>query len=138
MYSPLSLSALVTAIELAGCNLLKKHAPIDSSCRSLWPLGIALVEGASLFSILTSSVQECEGIHHLFDGGEEAGPNLDTRLRCIRDLCSASIYCAAHAFNRKPNHWYRGSPGFCCNSGRAFLCTLIRAMDLSLRWRSPS
>jgi len=78
------------------------------SCGSLVPLGLALAEMAQLFEeLLVAGPPE---VHALFDGGETNGPNLDTRLKYIRDLCSASSYAvrgrigdAFHAFVAAPD-----------------------------------
>jgi hypothetical protein len=81
-------------IELAGHKLWIEHASIEAPCRSLWPLGGALVEGAMLYALLQAdpSGNHKVSLARLFDGGESEGPNIETRLKCIRDLCSASIF----------------------------------------------
>src|SRR5262245_6771087 len=77
-------------IQVAAEPLLNAPEPMRSACDSLLPLGLALVGLAELFSLLGSDNQE--HINSLFDGGEMTGPNIDTRLRCIRDLCGATAY----------------------------------------------
>src|ERR1700687_843574 len=91
--SPLgSQKEVVADIESVGYAVLRSHQVVESPCRTLWPLGLALIESAALFSVLDAlppaQGQPCT----LLDGGESAGPNIDTRLRVIRDLCSASAY----------------------------------------------
>jgi hypothetical protein len=79
-------------IQSMGRQLLGSHDLVDSPIQSLLPLGLALVEGGSLFSEFNPSMDQGADLGALFDGGETAGPNLHTRLRYIRDLCSASGY----------------------------------------------
>jgi hypothetical protein len=83
---------LLTEIHSAGCDLFKNRETVPSACCSLLPLGIGLVEGAALFSVFDASIGQEEAVRSLFDGGETRGPNLYTRLKCVRDLFSASSY----------------------------------------------
>ncbi len=55
---------------------------------------MALLEGFDLFSILLFG--SYNKIHNLFDGGEDKGPNIDTRLKFIRDLFSACEYVTSY------------------------------------------
>lgn len=70
--------------------LLGSQFASRKSFSSLLPLGIALSAGRNLFSILLSNSNE--EIHTLFDGGQDKGPNINTHLKFIRDLFSASEY----------------------------------------------
>jgi hypothetical protein len=45
-----------------------------------------------LFRALEAGANEKLAPNELFDGGESAGPNIDTRLRFLRDLCSSSTF----------------------------------------------
>jgi hypothetical protein len=85
-------AAVRAIIESAAYDLIRTYQAFEPSCRSLWPLGLALLEGAALFAVLESTANDHHAIADLFDGGESNGPNLDTRLMCIRNLCGASIY----------------------------------------------
>jgi hypothetical protein len=75
-------------LQTVGKQLLDSELDIEGPLDSLKPLGMVLLEGFNLFSILISG--SYEKIHNLFDGGEEKGPNIDTRLKFMRDLISAS------------------------------------------------
>src|SRR3989441_11984787 len=61
-------------------------------------LGFALFAAADLCGLVGS--REELDLALLFDGGEDRGPNLYTRMRCIRDLCSAA-FCAANEQGQK-------------------------------------
>ena len=62
----------------------------DFSCSSLMPLALALFETADLIKLLFHVDKTV--IRNLFCGDEDTSPNIDTRLRCIRDLCSACVF----------------------------------------------
>jgi hypothetical protein len=55
-----------------------------------YTLGLALIAAAELFEIVSSGNDL--DLASLFDGGEDRGPNLYTRMKCVRDLCSAAVW----------------------------------------------
>jgi hypothetical protein len=63
----------------------------EKSCYSLMPLAFALMEAVDLYSFICDTSNKLR-IANLFDANEVTMPNIDTRLRTIRDLCSASNY----------------------------------------------
>lgn len=80
-------------LQLAAVSnkILKREAVYKEPCLSLVPLALSLKETCDLYSKLLHAPNSMD-LQSLFDGGEELTPNIDTRLKCIRDLCSASIY----------------------------------------------
>jgi hypothetical protein len=83
---------MISDIQSTGYALFTTSCSPEFLGGSLLPLAIGLIESAALFSLFDPSTKDTGAVRALFDGGETAGPNLDTRLRCIRDLCSASVY----------------------------------------------
>jgi hypothetical protein len=55
-----------------------------------YTLGLALIAAAEICDIASS--HNNSDLASLFDGGEDRGPNLHTRMRCVRDLCSAAVW----------------------------------------------
>lgn len=64
---------------------------VTAPCNYLIPLALALLEAAHLFQLFGESKIQLN-LDHLFDGGQSHGPNLDTRLKYIRDMCGAAVY----------------------------------------------
>jgi hypothetical protein len=77
-------------LQKVGKLLLDSEFDNQNPLYSLWPLGMALLEGFNLFSILL--FKSHKEIDNLFDGGQDKGPNIYTRLKFIRDLFSACGY----------------------------------------------
>lgn len=74
---------------------------------SLVPLGFALLHVAALFEVLVDG--HGSRIAQLFSGDEDESPNIDTRLRSVRDLCSASSYAARYRSQKALN---ASAPGY--------------------------
>ncbi len=53
-------------------------------------LGLALIAAADVCRLV--SRHDKLDLAALFDGGEERGANLYTRMRCVRDLCSSALF----------------------------------------------
>lgn len=80
----------LNSIHEIAHEIIKTSKPYESPCYSLMPLSLALLEAEDLFKIF--SLCDDLMLKNLFKGDDELSPNIDTRLRCIRDLCSASVY----------------------------------------------
>jgi hypothetical protein len=92
LLSDFQLPEKITKVKEVAQNLfLYSHAEERASCYSLVPLSLALMEASQLYSMFCCSSDKSL-LSALFDGNETKMPNLDTRLKCIRDLCSASNY----------------------------------------------
>lgn len=85
------LAEKMIAVRAAGMELLKITGVYAPGGVSVHPLGMALIEAADLFRLLSEDTDN-RMMGPLFDGGESDGPNIETRLRCIRDYCSAAEY----------------------------------------------
>lgn len=72
-------------------SFLKENAYEDTSYKTMQPLALALIEALRLFDILSKPKKDNK-LRSLFSGEESKGPNLDTALTYIRDLCNASKY----------------------------------------------
>ena len=100
MINPERRSEIVAAMRNTGHCLITNPQywcggsdVLQSPYRGLLALGAALLEGACLYSALNDPYPlDSEKIRPMFDGGESNGPNIDSRLRIIRDLCSASTF----------------------------------------------
>ena len=87
------LAERLVEVRICGMELLKTTGIYTAGCQSIHPLGMALIEATDLFSLLDERV-DMRSVRSLFDGGESEGPNIETRLRCIRDYCNAAQYAA--------------------------------------------
>jgi len=72
-------------------NILRLIKSQSGNCDPLQPLALALLESISLFKILGDQLKP-KDLKVIFDSTESRGPNLYTKLRYIRDLCSAADY----------------------------------------------
>ncbi len=74
-------------------------------------LGFALLAASDICRVV--SLGDRLRLAALFDGGEDRGPNLDTRMRCVRDLCSAASFAInlrAQGAGREPEPRWSVAP----------------------------
>ena len=78
-------------MECWAASLFQDKKLTDDVNQGWIPIGLALWATSKLYRLLLQN-PESQQLTQLFDGGELQGPNLDTRLKYIRDLCGASSY----------------------------------------------
>lgn len=87
------LNNVMDRTRAAGMKLISAASLEALPCENLYPLGLAMLEAAALYRMFDES-SGYRDLSFLFDGGERNGPNLYSRLCCIRDLCKAAQYGA--------------------------------------------
>ncbi len=73
-----------------GTALLRRARNNRDPLRFPHGLGLALIAGADICRLVSGG--DKLDLAALFDGGEERGANLYTRIRCVRDLCSSALF----------------------------------------------
>jgi hypothetical protein len=85
-----SLRACSSKLRRAAEKWLRKPVTDETVLEQLNALALALLVAAELCEIASSDTGA--DLMTLFDGGESSGPNIYTRMRCLRDLCSAASW----------------------------------------------
>jgi hypothetical protein len=81
----------MSKLSTVADRILEEPVVYEKPCFSLVPLALALMETFDLYSNIFDS-SDYHVIESFFDANEESMPNIDTRLKCIRDLCSSTVY----------------------------------------------
>jgi len=84
------LKKIVSRLLEEGIEILKQGENNPDPLAHPHSLGLALVAGAEICRLISS--RDKLDLAALFDGGEERGANLYTRMRCVRDLCSSALF----------------------------------------------
>ncbi len=87
----LALSHTLKEIGDWAGNLFRKTPKNHNPHLDWFPIKLALLATAQLYQQFLPH-PDLHQVRQLLDGGEPHEPNLNTRLRYIRDLCSASTY----------------------------------------------
>ncbi len=74
----------------AASWLMNSEQITELSCLSVKPLALLLTQSADLLKLSSGACWPVE----MLNADESGGPNLHTRLRCLRDLASGAVFAA--------------------------------------------
>ena len=112
---------IVRAVE----RIRDENSDPDLACSTLEPLALSMLETINLYSILFGLVDK-KNFTDLFDGNETITPNIDTRLKYIRDLVSASKYVLKKKSEKNPQNEYENSISNDVQMGEFFWYSLLK------------